>query len=70
MLKRIAIFLVRSYRWLVSPWLGNNCRFTPTCSTYAVHALESYGVLRGGWLAFRRILRCHPCHPGGHDPVP
>lgn len=70
MLKRPAVWLVRAYAWLVSPWLGRNCRFAPTCSAYAVQALERHGVVRGTWLALRRILRCHPFHPGGHDPVP
>ena len=62
--------LVRGYRLLVSPLLGPRCRFAPTCSAYALEALERHGALRGGWLAARRIARCHPFHPGGHDPVP
>ncbi|MFB6261611.1 MAG: membrane protein insertion efficiency factor YidD [Thiohalorhabdaceae bacterium] len=70
MLKASAILLVRAYTWFVSPWLGRNCRFEPSCSRYAVQALERHGFLRGSWLALRRILRCHPFHPGGHDPVP
>lgn len=70
MLERPVILLVRIYTWLVSPWLGRNCRFQPTCSSYAIGALERHGLLRGGWLALRRVLRCHPGHPGGPDPVP
>jgi hypothetical protein len=62
--------LVTGYRYAVSPLLGRHCRFHPTCSAYAVEALERHGALRGGWLAARRIGRCHPWHPGGYDPVP
>ena len=61
---------VRAYRLLLSPWVGHSCRYTPTCSAYALEALRRHGALRGGWLALRRIGRCHPLHPGGHDPVP
>jgi hypothetical protein len=61
---------VRFYQCIVSPWLGSNCRFHPTCSAYALEALQRFGALRGGWLALRRILRCQPLHPGGCDPVP
>lgn len=67
---RLAIVAVRGYQRFLSPLLGANCRFHPTCSTYALEALERFGVARGGWLALRRILRCHPFHPGGCDPVP
>jgi hypothetical protein len=70
MLERPVILAVRAYAWLISPWLGRNCRFEPTCSSYTVAALRRHGLLRGGWLGIRRILRCHPFHPGGHDPVP
>jgi putative membrane protein insertion efficiency factor len=57
------------YRLAVSPWLGPTCRFVPSCSAYAEEALCRYGLLRGGWMSLRRILRCHPFHPGGWDPV-
>jgi putative membrane protein insertion efficiency factor len=61
---------VRLYRVTFSPMVGMNCRFQPTCSAYALEALETHGALRGGWLAARRILRCHPLGGSGHDPVP
>lgn len=64
------LFLIRLYRRYLSPMLGPHCRYTPTCSQYAIEAIEKYGALKGGWLALRRILRCHPFHPGGYDPVP
>ena len=62
--------LIRSYQYLVSPWLGPSCRFTPTCSEYALQAIDKHGVLHGGWLALRRLLRCHPWGGSGYDPVP
>jgi putative membrane protein insertion efficiency factor len=65
-----AIGAIRLYQILVSPMLGSNCRFQPTCSAYAAGALERFGLLRGGWMAVKRIGRCHPLHPGGYDPVP
>jgi hypothetical protein len=69
-LAHIVALPVRLYRLVLSPWLGANCRFQPTCSAYALEALEKHGALRGGWLALRRILRCHPGGGSGHDPVP
>ena len=69
-LSKPMIFLIKGYQYLISPLLGNNCRFSPTCSSYACQALEKYGLVRGLWLALRRVLRCHPWHTGGHDPVP
>jgi len=66
----IAIVPIRLYQRLLSPLFPPSCRFTPTCSNYAVTALERHGLLKGGWLAIRRIGRCHPWNPGGHDPVP
>ncbi len=68
--RRLLMLLVRGYRLLLKPWLGNQCRFEPTCSQYALDALERHGALRGSALATGRLLRCHPwCH-GGCDPVP
>jgi putative membrane protein insertion efficiency factor len=64
------IGLVRLYQLTLSPWLGMNCRYQPTCSAYAIEALEIHGVLKGGWLALRRIARCHPWGGSGYDPVP
>ena len=58
------------YQKCISPMTSPSCRFTPTCSQYALEAIEKYGALKGGWLAFRRILRCNPFHKGGYDPVP
>ena len=64
------IGIVRLYRAALSPWLGMNCRFQPTCSSYAIEALQRYGALKGSWLALRRIGRCHPWGGSGYDPVP
>ena len=69
-LAHIVALPVRAYRMLISPWLGMSCRYQPTCSAYALEALEKHGAFRGGWLAFRRILRCRPGGGSGHDPVP
>ncbi len=62
--------LIRGYRYLVSPLLGPNCRFYPSCSCYAEEAIVLHGSMKGSYLAARRLLRCHPWHPGGYDPVP
>jgi putative membrane protein insertion efficiency factor len=62
--------LIRGYQLGISPLIGPRCRFTPTCSHYALEALEIHGAIKGSWLALTRILRCHPWHPGGFDPVP
>lgn len=67
---RMLAALVRGYRYLLSPWWGRQCRFTPTCSQYAIDALERHGAARGSWLALKRVLRCHPWGSGGFDPVP
>lgn len=63
-------WLVRAYQYLLSPWLGQNCRFTPTCSQYAIEALEKHGMIKGTTLTVLRVSKCHPWHSGGHDPVP
>lgn len=65
----IALGLVRGYQYLISPLLPPSCRFTPTCSTYTIQAIEKYGAIRGSFLGIRRILRCHPFSRGGYDPV-
>ena len=69
-MRKLLLILIKGYRLVISPWLGNHCRFTPTCSEYAFTAVERYGALKGGWLAVRRLGCCHPWHAGGHDPVP
>ena len=66
----VARFLIRLYQVTLSPYLGRSCRFYPTCSNYALEAIELHGVWRGGWLTLRRLGRCHPFHPGGFDPPP
>lgn len=68
--KRIALWLIRFYQKFISPVLPDSCIYIPTCSQYTVEAIEKYGVVKGCWLGFRRILRCHPFHAGGYDPVP
>ena len=70
MIRRALVGLVRGYRLLLSPWLGSACRFTPTCSAYAIEALEQHGAAAGTYLTVARIARCHPWCAGGHDPVP
>lgn len=69
-MSRLLQFLIRTYQVLLSPFLGDHCRFTPSCSQYAIEAIERHGSIRGSWLAIRRILRCHPFCDGGYDPVP
>ncbi len=69
-MQKILITLVRGYRYTVSPMLGDNCRFYPSCSAYAEEAIAKHGAVRGAWLAARRLSRCHPWHAGGPDPVP
>jgi len=62
--------LIRGYQYAISPLLGRNCRYLPTCSEYAAEAVTKYGAIKGGWLGVKRVCRCHPWHPGGYDPVP
>lgn len=69
-MKTILIFLLRCYRFTISPLLGTVCRFYPTCSQYALDAIQEHGACKGSIFALKRICKCHPWHPGGHDPVP
>jgi uncharacterized protein len=69
-MSRLLLALVKGYRYLLSPWWGRSCRFTPSCSHYAEEAIERHGALYGTWLALRRVGRCHPWCAGGFDPVP
>lgn len=69
-MQKFLISLIRFYQRAVSPYLGNNCRFYPTCSVYAIQSLQQHGLLRGLWLTLRRVLKCNPFHPGGVDFVP
>lgn len=70
MMRRVLLACIRGYRLLLSPWLGNACRFEPTCSVYALQAIERHGAAAGSYLMVRRVLRCHPWCDGGCDPVP
>lgn len=69
-MQKILILLIKGYRAVLSPIMGNQCRFYPTCSCYTEEAIRQHGALRGSWLGLRRIARCHPWHEGGIDPVP
>ncbi|HEX8945148.1 MAG TPA: membrane protein insertion efficiency factor YidD [Gemmatimonadaceae bacterium] len=69
-MRTFLVLLVRGYQVALSPLLPSSCRYYPSCSAYAIEALERHGALRGSWLAVRRIARCHPFRPGGYDPVP
>ena len=68
--KRVALSLLRLYQRAISPSMPPSCRFVPSCSEYTYQAISKYGVIKGGWLGLKRLLRCHPFHPGGYDPVP
>jgi len=67
---KILIGLIQAYKFFLSPWVGQHCRFQPTCSTYTMDAISRYGALKGSWLGLRRLSRCHPWSAGGVDPVP
>lgn len=69
-LARVFIGAARGYQWTLSPWLGGGCRFEPSCSNYFIEAVRGHGAWKGAWMGLRRVLRCHPLHPGGYDPVP
>ncbi len=66
----LPLALLKFYKLCISPYLGNHCRYTPTCSVYAMEAIQKYGIIKGGWLALKRLLRCHPWGGSGYDPVP
>jgi len=70
MIRGLMIGAIRLYQWTLSPWIGPACRFAPSCSQYGIDAIRIHGPLRGLWMTGRRLLRCHPWHPGGFDPVP
>jgi hypothetical protein len=69
-MQTVALFLIRFYQRFISPLLGSNCRFYPSCSQYTYEAVAKYGVAKGTWMGVKRIARCQPWHPGGYDPVP
>lgn len=69
MVKNFLILLIKGYQKFISPLLGKNCRFYPTCSQYTIQALEKYGLIKGSLLSIKRIVKCNPFHPGGYDPV-
>ena len=69
-MRHLLLAAIRGYRYLLSPWWGGQCRFSPTCSEYAMQAIGEHGSLQGSWLAMRRVCKCHPWHHGGFDPVP
>lgn len=69
-MRQLLIFLIRLYQYTLSPYISPSCRFTPTCSSYAIESVRRFGIFRGSWLALRRISHCHPWHEGGIDPVP
>jgi len=70
MIKYLIIKLIKAYQYVISPYIAPSCRFTPSCSQYALEVIKKHGVFRGCWLSVKRILRCNPWHPGGYDPAP
>ena len=70
MIKNLLLMLIRAYRYTLSYWVGQHCRFYPSCSAYAEAAINQYGSIRGSYMTIKRLLRCHPWHPGGEDPLP
>jgi uncharacterized protein len=66
----LLITLIKAYQFLLSPFIGQQCRFSPTCSQYAIEAIQKHGAFKGSYYTIRRLLRCHPWHAGGHDPIP
>jgi len=69
-MKKIIILLIQLYKTIISPFFPSTCRFYPSCSSYSIEALKKYGFIKGFFLSIKRILKCHPFHPGGYDPVP
>jgi putative membrane protein insertion efficiency factor len=69
-MRTVLLLLVRAYRFFISPMLGDHCRYVPSCSEYALGALDRHGAVKGSWLSVKRVARCHPWHAGGCDPVP
>lgn len=69
-MRSLAVTAIKIYQYAISPFLGNHCRFSPSCSSYAIRAIETHGLVKGVLLGIKRIGKCHPWHPGGHDPVP
>ncbi len=69
-MKKLALLLIKAYQLLISPLIGSNCRYQPTCSHYAATVIERFGMIPGGWMAIKRIARCHPWREGGYDPAP
>ena len=69
-MKKIILLLIKLYQKYISIFLGKNCRFYPTCSAYTYEAIEKFGIIKGIFLGIKRIIKCHPFHPGGYDPVP
>ncbi|EIK51619.1 hypothetical protein YO5_14830 [Stutzerimonas stutzeri TS44] len=69
-MRKLALASIKLYQYAISPMMASHCRFYPSCSCYALEAIETHGLLQGGWLSLRRLGRCHPWHPGGYDPVP